>query len=148
MRAATPAEAPALAGLHVAAFPPAEAWGPDAIALMLEMPGAYGLWRPGAGFVLARAAGGEAEILTLAVAPAARRQGIGAALMAGALAGAAARGAEAMFLEVAAGNAAALALYRGLGFAEVGRRRRYYADGADALVLRRDLLPGSACPGA
>ncbi|MCB4821929.1 GNAT family N-acetyltransferase [Roseicella aerolata] len=148
LRAATPAEAPALAGLHVAAFPPAEAWGPDAIALMLEMPGAYGLWRPGAGFVLARAAGGEAEILTLAVAPAARRQGIGAALMAGALAGAAARGAEAMFLEVAAGNAAALALYRGLGFAEVGRRRRYYADGADALVLRRDLLPGSACPGA
>jgi ribosomal-protein-alanine N-acetyltransferase len=146
LRAATPSEAAALAGLHAAAFPPAEAWGPDAIALMLEMPGAYGLWRPGAGFVLARAAGGEAEILTLAVAPAARRQGLGTALMGGALAGAASRGAEAMFLEVAAENAAALALYRGLGFAEVGRRRRYYADGADALVLRRDLLPDSVTP--
>jgi [ribosomal protein S18]-alanine N-acetyltransferase len=44
-----------------------------------------------------------------------------------------------MFLDVAEGNGPAAALYRGLGFAEVGRRRRYYPDGADALVLRRDL---------
>jgi len=138
----TEADAPALASLHAAAFPPAESWGPDAIALMLRMPGAYGLWEPGAGFVLARVAADEAEILTLAVAPAARRQGIGSGLMAAALAGATARGAAVMLLEVAAGNAAALALYRALGFAEVGRRRRYYADGADALVLRREL--GSA----
>jgi ribosomal-protein-alanine N-acetyltransferase len=56
-----------------------------------------------------------------------------------ALAAARARGAAAMFLEVAAGNTPALALYAREGFAEVGRRRRYYADGADALVLRRDL---------
>lgn len=130
------AEAPALALLHAAAFPPAEAWGADAIGLMLGMPGAFGLWRPEAGLVLARAMAGEAEILTLAVAPAARRQGLARALMAAALAGAAARGAEAMFLEVAAGNAAARALYAGLGFEEVGRRRRYYANGEDALVLR------------
>ena len=41
-----------------------------------------------------------------------------------------------MFLEVATGNAAALALYRREGFVEVGRRRRYYADRSDALVLR------------
>ncbi|MDO9709844.1 GNAT family N-acetyltransferase [Paracraurococcus lichenis] len=129
----------ALAVLHAAAFPREEAWGADAIRLMLEMPGAYGLWRPGEGFILARAAAGEAEILTLAVHPAARRRGLGAGLLAGALAAAAARGAEAMFLEVAAGNAAALALYEGLGFARVGLRRRYYADGSDALVLRRDL---------
>lgn len=132
-------EAAALAALHAAAFPPEEAWGPDAIALMLGMPGAFGLCCPGQGFVLARAAGGEAEILTLAVIPAARRRGVGAALLAAALAGAAARGAAAMFLEVAAGNDAARGLYAGLGFAEVGRRRGYYTDGADALVLRRDL---------
>ena len=124
-----------------AAFPPAEAWGADAMALMLEMPGAYGLWRPEAGLVLAREAGGEAEILTLAVAPAARRRGLGAALLAAALQGAVLRAAAAMFLEVSAGNAAALALYRSAGFAEVGRRRRYYADGSDALVMRRDLSP-------
>lgn len=139
LREAGVADTPALAALHAAAFPPGEAWGSDAIALMLAMPGAFGLWREVEGFVLARAAAGEAEILTLAVVPAARRRRVGAALLAGAMAAAHARGAEAMFLEVAEGNAAARALYRGFGFAEVGRRRRYYPDGSDALVLRRDL---------
>jgi len=139
LRQAAGEDAPALAALHAAAFPPAEAWGAEAIGLMLAMPGAFGLWREGQGFVLARAAAGEAEILTLAVRPEARRQGLGAALMAGAMAAARARGAAAMFLEVAASNPAALALYRALGFDRVGQRRRYYPDGSDALVLRRDL---------
>jgi ribosomal-protein-alanine N-acetyltransferase len=139
----TAADAPALAALHAAAFPPAERWGPDAIRLMLEMPGAFGLHRPGEGFVLARIAADEAEILTLAVAPEARRRGLGGALLAAAMAGAAARGASAMVLEVAEGNAAARALYAAAGFAEAGRRRRYYAGGVDALVLRRDLSPPS-----
>jgi ribosomal-protein-alanine N-acetyltransferase len=143
---ATAAEAPALAALHEAAFPPAEAWGPDAIRLMLEMPGAFGLHRPGEGFVLARVAAEEAEILTLAVIPAARRRGAGGALLGAAMAGAAARGAGAMFLEVSERNAPARALYAAAGFAEVGRRRRYYADGADALVLRRDLTGGTGTP--
>ena len=141
-RPATASDAPALAALHAAAFPPDQAWGAEAIGLMLAMPGAFGLWCEGAGLVLARVAAEEAEILTLAVAPAARRQGQGAALLAGAMAAARIRGAEAMFLEVAAGNAAALALYGGFGFTEVGRRRRYYPDGSDALVLRRTLTAG------
>ena len=85
----------------------------------------------------------EAEILTIAVAPAAHRQGIGAALLAAAMAQAALRGAAAMFLEVAEGNAAARALYAAAGFRQSGRRRRYYPDGADALVLRRSLNPSS-----
>ncbi len=143
MIATAPEDAPALAALHASAFPPAEAWGPDAIRLMLEMPGAFGLHLPGQGFVLARVAADEAEILTLAVVPAARRQGQGAALLAAAMAGAAARGADAMFLEVSERNAAASALYAAAGFAEIGRRRRYYADRADALVLRRGLRPSS-----
>jgi ribosomal-protein-alanine N-acetyltransferase len=139
MNPATPAEAPALAALHEAAFPPAERWGPDAIRLMLEMPGAFGLHLPGQGFVLARVAADEAEILTLAVVPDARRQGLGGALLSFAMAGAVARGATEMFLEVSERNAPARALYAAAHFAEVGRRRRYYADGADALVLRREL---------
>lgn len=139
-------EAAALAALHAAAFPPAERWGAEAIRLLLEMPGAFAIHRPGQGFVLARVAAAEAEILTLAVHPAARRRGHGTALLAAALAGAAARGAGAMFLEVAEANAAARALYAAAGFAEVGRRRRYYPDGGDALVLRRDL--GRNRPGA
>lgn len=137
-RAVGPEDAAALAALHAAAFPPAEAWGPDALRLMLEMPGAFAL-RAAEGFVLARAVAGEAEILTLAVAPPARRQGLGRALVLAAATGAALRGAEALFLEVSEANAPARALYAALGCAEVGRRRRYYADGSDALVLRLDL---------
>jgi len=138
-REATEADAPALAALHAAAFPPAQAWGPDSIALMLAMPGGFGLWREATGFVLARRAADEAEILTFGVVPEARRRGHGAALLRGAMAVARARGAGAMFLEAAAGNAPALALYAREGFAEVGRRRRYYADGGDAVVMRRGL---------
>ena len=52
---------------------------------------------------------------------------------------AAARGAQAVLLEVAEPNVAARALYAGFGFQEVGQRRHYYADGSDALVLRYDI---------
>jgi ribosomal-protein-alanine N-acetyltransferase len=135
-------EAAALAALHAAAFPPGDRWGADAIGLMLDLPGTFALHRPGLGFVLARVAAEEAEILTLAVHPEARRQGHGGALLAGAMSGALARGAATMFLEVAESNQAARGLYAAAGFAEVGRRRRYYPDGGDALVLRRDLNPG------
>ncbi len=138
-RQAAAVDAPALAALHAAAFPPAQAWGADTVSLLLALPGAFGRWEEGAGLVLARMAGDEAEVLTFGVVPEARRRGHGAALLRGALAAARAKGAGAMFLEVAAGNAPALALYAREGFAEVGRRKRYYSDGADALVLRRDL---------
>ncbi|WP_160000387.1 GNAT family N-acetyltransferase [Roseomonas sp. 18066] len=132
-------EAKLLAALHGASFPPHDAWGPDALRLMLEMPGAFCLLAGEAGFILARVAADEAEILTLAVHPAARRQGLALALLETTALAAAARGAAALFLEVSAGNAPARALYAAAGFAEVGRRRRYYADGSDALVLRLDL---------
>ncbi len=138
-REAAVADAPALAALHAAAFPPAQAWGADTVALLLALPGAFGLWREGAGLVLARMAGDEAEILTFGVVPEARRRGHGGSLLREAIGAARAKGAGAMFLEVAAGNAPALALYAREGFAEVARRRRYYSDGADALVLRREL---------
>ena len=64
-----------------------------------------------------------------------------------AMATAAGRGGRAMFLGVAAGNAAALRLYDAAGFAEVGRRAGYYRGGADALVLRRGLTPCGAAGG-
>ncbi|NVN31455.1 ribosomal-protein-alanine acetyltransferase, partial [Endobacter medicaginis] len=47
-----------------------------------------------------------------------------------------------LFIEVAAGNGPAIALYRGCGFVEVGRRRRYYPDGDDALVMVLSLSAG------
>ena len=87
------------------------------------MPGVLGLLDPRGGMLVARCAGGEAEVLTLAVVPAARRRGIGRALLARALA--AMNGAP-LFLEVAADNAAAMALYGAAGLRPCGRRRDYY----------------------
>lgn len=96
-----------------------------------------------AGFVLSRIVLDEAEILTIAVAAKFRRQGIGGRLLAAHLASLARRGAKTLFLEVETGNFAALALYAGFGFTQVGERKAYYrkAEGgaAAALVLRREL---------
>jgi [ribosomal protein S18]-alanine N-acetyltransferase len=95
-----------------------------------------------AGFVLARLAAGEGEILTVAVARAHRRRGVGWQLMDAVLRELHSQRAEALFLEVDETNVPAIALYRRLGFHEVGKRPRYYktADGASgALVMRRDL---------
>lgn len=95
-----------------------------------------------AGFVLARQAAGEAEILTIAVARAHRRQGLGWKLIDAVLRQLHGERAEALFLEVDETNAAAIALYRRFGFSQVGKRPNYYqsASGASgALVMRRDL---------
>ena len=139
-------ESARLAALHASAFPPAERWGEVAIRSMLEMRDAFGILAEDeggeAGFILARAMVGEAEILTLAVQPERRREGVGAALLGAGAVAAAARGAEALFLEVSEWNAAARALYAAAGCTEVGRRKRYYADGSDALVLRLELAAG------
>ena len=67
--------------------------------------------------------------------PAARRKGVGAALLAGALAALKAEGADQCFLEVRAANAPALALYRRLGFASAGVRRGFYRDPPDDAVV-------------
>lgn len=123
-----------LAALHAACF--AEAWDAAAITRLL-VTGAFA-YHNLHGFVLTRVAGGEAEILTLAVEPPARGQGLGRALLQAAIAGAEANGAEAMFLEVGADNPHALALYAALGFGKIGLRKGYYA-GTDALVLRLPL---------
>jgi [ribosomal protein S18]-alanine N-acetyltransferase len=144
---AAPAHAAALAAIHAAAFAPPEAWGSDAMALQLGMPGAFGFLDPRGGMVLARAVTDEAEILTLAVAPEARRQGIARALLAAAMEEARTRGAAAMFLEVAEPNRVARALYAAAGFTQLGKRRGYYPNGEDALVLRAVLIPSGSLPG-
>jgi ribosomal-protein-alanine N-acetyltransferase len=147
---ASPAHAAVMAAIHASAFPPRDAWGRDAFALQLELPGCFGLLDAAGGAVLARVAADEAEILTLAVDPAARRRGVGRALLGAALAVAADSGATGCFLEVSAANAPARALYAGAGFRQAGVRRNYYSDNSDALVLRLDLAADAAatCPGA
>ncbi len=86
--------------------------------------------------------GRDADVQTVAVDDAVRRTGIGRHLVQALLHDARARGCTVVMLEVAAGNEPARHLYDSLGFAEVGRRRDYYAPGADALVLRRRLGRG------
>jgi ribosomal-protein-alanine N-acetyltransferase len=137
---ATKVHVTTLAAIHAAAFPPGEAWGADAIGLQQALPGAFGLIDERGGMLLGRIAAEEAEVLTLAVMPAACRQGIATCLLRETKALVVSRAGAALFLEVATSNAAALALYRREGFVEVGRRRRYYANGSDALVMRVQLL--------
>ena len=105
----------------------------------MASPGALLLTAPHA-FLLGRTASGEAELLTLAVAPEARRHGTARSLCARFAAAARAAGAEAAFLEVAAENVAARALYTGAGWTLAGRRPRYYGPATDALVMRLDLM--------
>lgn len=133
--------AAALAGLHAQAFE--ASWSAAEFADLLGQAGVFALAADDQGFILMREVAGEAEVLTLAVAPAARRQGLGRALLAAALVECARRGVQSVFLEVAADNLAALDLYKAAGFARAGLRRGYYARSAgaavDALILRCEL---------
>lgn len=148
LRPAEAKDAAAMARLHRESF--AAAWGEDEIADLLAGPGGFALMveqeSVASGFILGRAVAGEAEVLTLAVRPQSRGRGLGQALMQAALGLARAGGSGEMFLEVAADNPAAIALYEKLGFARIGLRPGYYAQGGerpvDALVYRLDLAAG------
>ncbi|HEX4533983.1 MAG TPA: GNAT family N-acetyltransferase [Rhizomicrobium sp.] len=141
IRAATIGDLETLSRLHGACF--AESWSAESFGKLLATPGAFALLaEPGGtadGFVLARMAHDEAEILSIGVAPHARRRGLAYELAQASAEHAATLGARTMFLEVAVTNAAAGALYAGLGFAEVGRRKAYYKDAGDALTLKAAL---------
>jgi ribosomal-protein-alanine N-acetyltransferase len=136
---ASQAHVPALAAIHAAAFPPNEVWGEDAISLQLALPGGFGWLDERGGMLLGRVTVDEAEVLTLAVAPHVRRQGIASLLMGAACKETLLRGGRSIFLEVAEGNVPARNLYARFGFIAVGRRPRYYPNQADALVLRMNI---------
>jgi len=95
------------------------------------------------------AAGGQADVLTIAVDTARWGRGVGSALLRQLLAEATERGCTEVFLEVRADNARAQRLYRWWGFADIGIRRGYYQpSGTDAIVMRRPLTgPAPAGPG-
>jgi ribosomal-protein-alanine N-acetyltransferase len=133
-----------LAAIHAAAFPPDEVWSSNVISLHIGLPGGFGFIDARGGMILGRTIVDEAEILTLAVLPDSRLQGLGRDLLQAAMRRAAGAGAQTMFLEVAEDNIAARRLYASQGFTEVGLRKRYYANGADALVMRVALMPPDA----
>jgi ribosomal-protein-alanine N-acetyltransferase len=80
---------------------------------------------------------GSADVQTVAVRADRQGRGLGGVLLDALLAEAAARGCTEVLLEVRADNAAAIGLYAARGFTTIATRRRYYADGTDALILRR-----------
>ena len=138
------AEAGVLSALYQAGF--GEAWAAAELARLLAGPGVFALIALDAdepvGFALGRVAADEAEILSIALLPGQRRRGHGRRLLDALIDRCAAAGAAALFLEVAVDNAAALALYRGAGFREAGRRKGYYKAGdhrVDAIVMRREI---------
>ncbi|WP_298837573.1 GNAT family N-acetyltransferase [uncultured Roseobacter sp.] len=127
--------------IHTLAFPQERGWTEPEIRSLLTSPHVFSACRPH-GFALVRDVAGEAELLTLAVDPAHQRQGIASAIMAEWMQSC--RATEA-FLEVAADNHAALALYARHRFAVTGQRRAYYTrqgqPPVDALLMRAALTP-------
>jgi len=138
---ARPSDAAAIAALHKASFQ--RGWGEDEVYRLLVEANVIAhramSGRTMVGFILSRLAAGEAEILSIAIAPARRGRGYARPLLDLHLRRLAGLGVRSVFLEVDEHNAAARALYRRAGFYDVGRRQSYYRTGASALVLRRDL---------
>ena len=143
--AADAGEIPAMAEIHELSFP--HGWGEDEMAAMLRSPGMTA-WvakpagkgdAPALAFVMMRQAADEAEIITLATSPQLRRAGAGRALMLSAIRHCRQEGVRRLLLEVSEMNAAAIALYRSLGFRQIGKRKGYYVSAA-----QRDAEPPSA----
>jgi len=105
-------------------------WNRQALAEVLAMPDAFGTMilaeNVPAGFLLARLAADECEILSLGVHPFCRRRGLARRLLREALAQAASAAARSVFLEVGEDNECARNLYISEGFEQVGRRPDYY----------------------
>jgi ribosomal-protein-alanine acetyltransferase len=141
-----------LAALHAEIFkaPWDQPWSAQSFAEILAMPGAHGwLMTSGGtpiGFLLARFILDEGEILLTGIVPAAQRRGHAGRLMRTLIESARTAGIGALFLEHAAGNAAAAALYGRFGFSRIGRRRAYYerrgGGREDAITLRCTLAGG------
>lgn len=140
-RRASPRDAQLIAEIHAQSFP--RGWGVHEVADLLSQSAVSGIIAPrDAGFALWRVAADEAEIISLAVRPVARRTGLADRMMAIMQSSAREQGARTLFLEVAVTNEPAVRLYEKLGFEKVGRRPEYYRaaeNRVDAWTMRRSL---------
>ena len=119
-------------------------WDADSIRAELDNPLALWLvWvedEQVLGYVGSQTVFEDADILNVAVLPAARRRGIAEALMTALESRLSERGAERITLEVRASNAPAIALYQKLDYAQVGLRKNYYEKPReDALILQKQI---------
>ena len=140
LRAATPEDAPAIAALEETLFA-SDAW--SLLSVLAEISGEDRFVvvaresEQVMGYAITRRSGDVADLQRVGVHPARHRRGVARALLAVSIDRAATGGVERMLLEVGARNPAALALYAGEGFVEIDRRRSYYRDGDDAVVMCR-----------
>jgi ribosomal-protein-alanine N-acetyltransferase len=137
LRPATEADVEAISGLESLLFG-ADAWTPAIVRSELTAPDRVALVAEGdgsdsgvAGYVVVRVSPDVADLHRIAVVPAARRRGLARQLLAEV--GPVPR----LLLEVSADNDEARAFYAAEGFTELARRRRYYRDGSDAVVMER-----------
>jgi ribosomal-protein-alanine N-acetyltransferase len=133
-----------MAQIHAAAFADhGQIWAEAEITAMLARPLIHAVIFGQDGFALLQILPPEAELLTIAIIPDAQGKGQGRTLLAKAMAHARIAGARHLFLEVAADNQSALALYRSAQFRQTGRRRGYYqrlgGPAVDAITLGCDL---------
>lgn len=143
---ASPGDAASLAMLHAASF--RRGWTEDEFERLLLDRRVVAqralLGREVAGFIISRVVSGEAEILSVAVAPSRRGRGLAGRLLDAHLRTLAGLGTSTVFLEVDEGNAPARRLYARRHFHQVGAREGYYprsgGRGSTALVLRCDLV--------
>ena len=136
------ADVPQIAALEKLCF--SDPWSEKSVASELE--NSLSLWlvweEQGEvlGYVGSQSVPPEADVMNLAVTPGGRRRGIAKVLLTELIQLLRGNGVEALFLEVRASNEAAIALYEGFGFAQVGRRSGYYEKPReDALILRKEL---------
>ena len=138
-----------MADLHAAAFTQSRPWTAAEFADLMAHPACFVVGDTRA-FAVIRVILDEAELLTLTTRPEVQRQGLARRLMADWHDIAAARGATRGFLEVAATNHPARALYEACGYDEVGLRRTYYAQidgtGIDAVLMARDFAGYATAP--
>lgn len=134
IRQATAADVPAVAALDRMLFA-GDAWSEGQVAdeLLGEHRRAWVVGDPVVGYVVTRTVDDVTDLQRIAVHPDHRRRGLARALL-----GTAAAHGHRMLLEVSADNAGAVGFYTTEGFVEIGRRRRYYRDGSDALVMQRE----------
>ena len=118
-------------------------WSEKSIASELENP--LSLWLVAVeagevvGYVGSQTVLGETDMMNLAVAPEARRQGTGRALVLALVEALTEKGSRSLMLEVRVSNIPAQKLYESLGFSQVGRRPKYYVNPReDALILRKE----------
>ncbi|MEK0162351.1 GNAT family N-acetyltransferase [Phaeobacter sp. JH20_36] len=127
-----------MAHTHRAAFVQGRPWSSDEFSALLDSPFSYAVGDTRC-FALGRVVAGEAELLTIATHPDYRRQGFARMVLDSWQEAALARDATDGFLEVAADNRSARALYHSYGFAETGRRVGYYpregASSVDAVLM-------------